>query len=423
MKAALYTLGCKVNQYESQVLAETLAEHGYEIVDPARPADVYIVNSCTVTSESDRKTRQIVRRLRRQNPQAVVLLTGCMPQAYPEAAAALDDADIVVGNRDNASIPDALARYFAAPERMLLTRQHRADDPFAPCQAHRFDGRTRAEIKIEDGCNRFCSYCAIPYARGRVRSKALGDIRTEAETLGKAGYREIVLVGINLSAYRDADADICDAVEAASQSSDVLRVRLGSLEPDHLTDDVLERLSQSEKLCPQFHISLQSGCDATLRRMNRHYTAAEYAVLCEKLRALFPDCTLTTDIMVGFPGETADDHAQSLRFAETIGFEKVHVFPYSPRSGTRAADMKDQIPKRVKEERAAEMIAATDRLRKTFLHAQIGKRVDVLIEDGCDGYTANYTPVHVEGACPPPGSFVRVQITGTQDERCVGHVL
>ena len=420
MKAAVYTLGCKVNQYESQVIAESLAAHGYEIVDASQQADVYIVNSCTVTSESDRKTRQVVRRLRRINPQAAVLLTGCMPQAYPDKANALTAADIVVGNRDNAKIPDILDRYFAEPQRLLLTEPHRAGDAFAPCCVHTFGGKTRAEIKIEDGCNRFCSYCAIPYARGRVRSKALDDIRAEAAALGEAGYCEIVLVGINLSAYRDGDADICDAVRAASEHKNVRRVRLGSLEPDHLTDDVLLRLSRCEKLCPQFHISLQSGCNATLRRMNRHYTAAEYADLCAKLRRLFPDCTLTTDIMVGFPCETEDDHRQSLRFAETIGFEKVHVFPYSPRSGTRAAAMDGQVPKAVKEQRAAEMIAATNEIRQTFLQLQIGRSVDVLVEDGREGYTANYTPVHIEGDCPPSGSMVWVQITGVHHGQCVG---
>ena len=420
MRAAVYTLGCKVNQYESQAIAEALALRGYTIVDPSEQADVYIVNSCTVTGESDRKTRQIVRRLRRQNPQAAVLLTGCLPQAYPDDANALTEADIVVGNRDNAKIPDILAQYFADPKRLLLTEPHRADDAFAPCQIRGFTGRTRAEIKIEDGCNRFCSYCAIPYARGRVRSKALEDIRVEAAALGVAGYREIVLVGINLSAYRDGEADLADAVEAASDNGHVRRVRLGSLEPDHLTDDVLTRLSRCGKLCPQFHISLQSGCDATLRRMNRHYTAAAYAELCQKLRRMFTDCTLTTDVMVGFPGETADDHAQSLRFVQDMGFEKVHVFPYSPREGTRAAEMEPQIPKRIKEQRAAEMLATADAVRQSFLRAQIGKTVDVLIEDGCEGYTANYVAVYVEGACPPTGCFAAVRITGVRDDRCVG---
>ena len=421
MKAALYTLGCKVNQYESQVMAEALAAHGYTITDASDSADVYVVNSCTVTSESDRKTRQIVRRLKRQNPDAAVVLTGCMPQAYPDAAEALCEADIVLGNRSNARLLEALDDYFAHRERLLLTRAHESGDPFVPCAIHSFYGRTRAEIKIEDGCNRFCAYCAIPYARGRVRSKKLADIRAEASALGSAGYAEIVLVGINLSAYADGEYDLCDAVRAASESDAVKRVRLGSLEPDHLTDSLIGRLSACEKLCPQFHISLQSGCDATLRRMNRHYSADEYRSLCRKLRERFPDCTLSTDVMVGFPGETQADHAASLALVREIGFEKTHVFPYSPRSGTRAADMPDQVPKAVKERRAAEMIAATDAIRAAYLRSRIGTCVQVLLEeDGC-GHTANYLPVRISGDCPASG-FVTVQITDADSETCIGAV-
>ncbi len=421
MKAALYTLGCKVNQYESQVMAEALAAHGYTITDASEQADVYIVNSCTVTSESDRKTRQIVRRLKRRNPDAAVVLTGCVPQAYPDAAAALPQADIVLGNRSNDRLIEALDTFFAKKERLLLTRAHESGDAFVPCAIHSFYGRTRAEIKIEDGCNRFCAYCAIPYARGRVRSKKLSDVRTEAAALADAGYAEIVLVGINLSAYADEGNDLCDAVLAASESPAVRRVRLGSLEPDHLTDDLLSRLAKCEKLCPQFHISLQSGCDSTLRRMNRHYTCGEYRDLCRNLRARFADCTLSTDIMVGFPGESEGDHAASLAFAEEIGFEKVHVFPYSPRKGTRAAEMPDQVPKAVKEQRAAEMIAATDAVRKAFLKSCIGKDVQILIEENGCGHTANYTPVQILGDCPASG-FVTVRVTDADGETCYGRV-
>lgn len=421
MKAALYTLGCKVNQYESQVMAEALAAHGYTIVDAAESADVYIVNSCTVTSESDRKTRQAVRRLKRQNPDAAVVLTGCMPQAYPDAAAALPEADVVLGNRSNDRLIEALDAFFADRQRQLLTRAHQSGDPFAPCAIHTFYGRTRAEIKIEDGCNRFCAYCAIPYARGRVRSKKLSDVRTEAAALGEAGFAEIVLVGINLSAYADGEYDLCDAVLAASESGAVRRVRLGSLEPDHLTDDLIARLSKCEKLCPHFHISLQSGCDETLRRMNRHYTADEYRALCRRLRAGFPDCTLSTDIMVGFPGEREADHAASLLFAEEIGFEKVHVFPYSPRSGTRAAEMPDQVPKAVKERRAAEMAGAAAAVRSAYLQSCIGRNMDVLVEENACGHTANYTPVQISGDCPSSG-IVTVRITGADNETCFGTV-
>ncbi|MBQ7541827.1 MAG: tRNA (N(6)-L-threonylcarbamoyladenosine(37)-C(2))-methylthiotransferase MtaB [Clostridia bacterium] len=421
MKAALYTLGCKVNQYESQVMAETLASHGYTIVEPTQTADVYIVNSCTVTSESDRKTRQIVRRLKRQNPDAALVLTGCMPQAYPQESAALREADIVLGNRSNDRLIAALDEYFRDRQRLLLTEAHRKDDAFAPCMIHSFYGRTRAEIKIEDGCNRFCTYCAIPYARGRVRSKPLADIRAEAAALGEAGYAEIVLVGINLSAYADGAYDLADAAAAAADSEKVRRVRLGSLEPDHMTDAMLQKLARCEKLCPQFHISLQSGCDRTLRHMNRHYSADEYRALCRKLRALFADCTLSTDIMVGFPGETPEDHAASLAFAREIGFEKAHIFPYSPRAGTRAADMPQQVPKAVKEERAAEMAQAMDEVRAQYLRSLIGRTVEVLVEEDKTGHTANYTSVRIEGDCPDAG-FVRVRITGADADRCVGCV-
>ncbi len=419
MKAALYTLGCKVNQYESQVMAEALAAAGYTIPDASEKADVYIVNSCTVTSESDRKTRQIVRRLKRQNPDAAVVLTGCMPQAYPDAAAALPEADVVLGNRSNDKLLEALNAFFARKERLLLTEAHQNGDPFVPCAIRTFYGRTRAEIKIEDGCNRFCAYCAIPYARGRVRSKKLEDVRAEAAALGSAGYAEIVLVGINLSAYADGGHDLCDAVLAASESESVRRVRLGSLEPDHLTDDLINRLAQCAKLCPQFHISLQSGCDSTLRRMNRHYTADEYRALCKKLRERFPGCTLSTDVMVGFPGETEEDHAASLAFAEEIGFEKAHVFPYSPRTGTRAADMPDQIPNAVKERRAADMIRAMTAVRGAYLKSCVGKDMQVLVEENGCGHTANYTPVRILGGCPDSG-FVTAHITGADEETCFG---
>lgn len=425
MKAAIYTLGCKVNQYESQVIAELLAEDGYELVEPTEIADVYIVNSCTVTSESDRKNRQIVRRLRRQNESAIVLLTGCMPQAYPKESAELTEADIILGNRDNHRIPEILRLYHQNPQRMLLTVEHKKDDAFAPCMVHHFYGRTRAEIKIEDGCNRFCSYCAIPYARGRVRSKPLEMIAAESNELATAGFNEIVLVGINLSAYSDNGNTICDAVNAASEPDNILRVRLGSLEPDHITDDVIEKLSANPKLCPQFHISLQSGCNKTLKAMNRHYTAEEYAELCTKLRSAFPDATLTTDLMVGFPGESEDDFRQSLEFAKKIGFEKVHVFPYSVRTGTRAAEMDNQIEKTVKEKRASIVSSEMNQIRLEFLKSQIGKSLEVLIEENKDnvheGYTKNYTPVQIIGECPNHG-IVRVIITDVQNDHCVGRI-
>ncbi|MBQ9552182.1 MAG: tRNA (N(6)-L-threonylcarbamoyladenosine(37)-C(2))-methylthiotransferase MtaB [Clostridia bacterium] len=427
MKAALYTLGCKVNQYETQVIGEALANAGFLLVPPGEEADVYIVNSCTVTAESDKKTRQAVRRFKRLHPDALVLLTGCMPQAYPQAAQALTQADIVTGNRSTDRILSLIHEYFEQKERLVRILPHEKEDAFLPCAITEFEERTRAILKIEDGCNRFCSYCVIPYARGRVRSKPLPDIRKEAETLAANGFREIVLVGINLSAYGiGTQQNICDAIEAVAAIDGVRRIRLGSLEPDHLTPEILDRMAACPKLCPQFHISLQSGCTATLKRMNRHYTAAEYAALCRELRARFTDCTLTTDVMVGFAGETEEEFEESLRFVKEIGFEKVHVFPYSPRAGTRAADFDGQIEKSVKEQRARRMIDETGTIRKEYLKKQVGRTVEVLAEtnepDGSSvGYTANYTPVRI-AANAVCGEFYRVRITGADSETCLGTI-
>lgn len=424
MKAAFYTLGCKVNQYETQTISEALVKHGFLIVPESEEADVYIINSCTVTAESDKKTRQAVRRFKRNHPDSVVVLTGCMPQAYPKAAEELLEADIVTGNRNNPKLPQMIVDFLESKRRSIDIAQHEKNEDFAMCSINSFDERTRAAIKIEDGCNRFCSYCIIPYARGRVRSKPLADIEKEAQALADNGYSEIVLVGINLSSYGlGTELTLVDAVNAASRPSAIKRVRLGSLEPDHMTSEMIDGLKAQPKLCPQFHISLQSGCTATLKRMNRHYTAEEYERICDDLRAAFEDCTITTDIMVGFAGETDEEFEESLKFAEKIGFEKVHVFPYSQRKGTRAAEFPDQIEKKVKEQRAKSMIELTAKIRKEFLKKQIGKTVEVLIETESNGsytgYTANYTPVRLNENVEC-GNFVKIKITAANDDDCEG---
>lgn len=422
MKIAFFTLGCKVNQYESQAMAERMVKCGYELVSPSEKADVYVINSCTVTAESDRKARQTVRRFKRKNPDSIVILTGCMPQAFPEDAEALKEADIVLGNKNNIRLPEFIERYFSCGQRVIEIETHETGDKFTGDNISGFEGRTRAIVKIEDGCNRFCSYCIIPYSRGRVRSKPIDELEAELRTLSDAGFIEIVLVGINLSSYgSDIGLNICDAVELAA-NMEFERIRLGSLEPDHITDDVIERLSKIEKFCPQFHISLQSGCDNTLKAMNRHYTSAEYKELCEKLRAAFSDTSITTDIMVGFPTESEDDFKDNVSFAKEIGFEKVHVFPYSPREGTRAAKM-EQIEKKIKEERSHIMIEETEKIRLAFLESQIGKEVEVLLETRhndsfTEGYTKNYTPVKVIGA-HPCGKLITAKITSVDGDFCI----
>ncbi|MBP9989418.1 MAG: tRNA (N(6)-L-threonylcarbamoyladenosine(37)-C(2))-methylthiotransferase MtaB [Ruminococcus sp.] len=425
MKIAFYTLGCKVNQYESQAMSEFMSDNGYNVVPANEKADIYVINSCTVTAESDRKTRQTVRRFKRNNPDSIIVLTGCMPQAFPKDAEILEQADIVMGNKNNHRLLELIEKYKASKERIICIEEHKTGDKFCGNIISGFDRRTRAIVKIEDGCNRFCSYCIIPYARGRVRSKPIDELKTELENLSNAGFSEIVLVGINLSAYgTDIGLSICDAVELAAQMS-FSRIRLGSLEPDHITDEVINRLSKIEKFCPQFHISLQSGCDNTLKAMNRHYTSAQYKELCLKLRNAFDDTTITTDIMVGFPTESEDDFKCSVEFAKKIGFEKVHVFPYSPREGTKAASM-IQLERSLKERRSRMMIEETEKIRTVFLENQIGKKTDVLFEtrksDGyIEGYTKNYTPVKVKAELTC-GEIRNVEIIGVDGDFCIGKI-
>lgn len=423
MKIAFYTLGCKVNQYESQAMSERMAANGFEVVSHDDEADVYVINSCTVTAESDRKTRQAVRKFKRNHPESIVVLTGCMPQAFPQDAEKLEQADIVLGNKNNFRLLELINKYFSCGQRIIDIEDHKTGDKFTGNVISGFDKRTRAIVKIEDGCNRFCSYCIIPYSRGRVRSKPIDELKEELCRLSNADYAEVVLVGINLSAYgSDIGLNICDAVELAAEMN-FHRIRLGSLEPDHITDEVIDRLSKIKKFCPQFHISLQSGCNNTLKAMNRHYTAEEYFELCQKLRSKFTDAAITTDIMVGFPTESEEDFAENVSFAQKVGFEKVHVFPYSPREGTKAAKM-TQIEKHIKEERSHYMIEKTEEIRHNFLKNQIGKIVEVLTETRhsngyVEGYTMNYTPIKIRGDLPC-GEIFKVKLTAVDGDFCVG---
>lgn len=416
MKAAFYTLGCKVNQYETEYMAEILKNAGMQIVSHNEDADYYIINSCTVTATADQKTRQNVRKFKRQHPNSVVILTGCMPQAFPEQASALNEADIVLSNKSNDDILDLINRYNVSHNRIVKIDKHQKGDEFTKCSIEHFSERIRAFVKIEDGCDRFCSYCIIPMSRGRVRSKSLDDLKDEIKMLGNNGIKEIVLVGINLSSYgKGEDFNIVDAVRICNEDENIRRVRLGSLEPDHITDEIIEGLAKYEKFCPQFHISLQSGCDKTLKDMNRHYTADEYRQLCKKLRATFDDATITTDIMVGFNDETEEDFNTSLQFAKEIGFEKVHTFPYSERQGTVASRKGDNVPKQEKERRASVMIEETNKIRHEYFNKLIGAKEVVLFENNLggntyQGYTKNYVPVRMESDTDIIGKEIEVTI-------------
>lgn len=429
MKVKFYTLGCKVNQYESQAISEALIRRGFEITTD-KNADIIIVNSCTVTASADQKTRQAVHRFRRNNPDAIVVLTGCMPQAYPEKSNELIEADIILGNKNNDTLPDLLCDFIENRSRLFSVSGHENGDPFRGDTISCFEERTRAYVKIQDGCNRFCSYCVIPYSRGRVRSKPLQALRSEVEALAGRGYNEVVLVGINLSSYgQDIGESFPAAVKLVNDVAGIERVRLGSLEPDHLTDEVIEKLSRCEKLCPQFHLSLQSGCDRTLKSMNRHYTADEFRRIARKLREVFTDCTLTTDVMVGFAGESEEDFAKSLDFVKEIGFEKVHVFPYSVRKGTRAEKLPGHLEKSVKEMRCRIMIEETEKLRREFFESQLGRVYTVIPEtvgkDGLvTGYTPNYIPVRFSPTEESASGCTKIKITGIGDgDFCTGEVI
>ena len=429
MKVKFVTLGCKVNQVESEAMREALLAAGFQEAAGGETADVVVVNSCTVTATSDQKARQALRREKKRNPGAVAVLTGCWPQAFPQEAQEFLEADVVLGTARRGDLVPRLLEYLSTKQRVVDIAPHQKGEKFEKLSISAMHGRTRAFVKIEDGCANFCSYCIVPYVRGRERSRPLEDIREEAARLGEAGYKEVVLTGINLPAYgKDLGGDLCDAVEAACAASGILRVRLGSLEPEQLTPPVIARLAAQEKLCPQFHLSLQSGCDETLRRMNRHYTAAEYRQIVGNLRKAFPNCAVTTDIMVGFAGETEEEFAKSLAFAKEIAFAKVHVFAYSRRPGTRAYDMPGQVPNREKERRSREMIAATLETQRAFFAAQTGRVEEVLFEQERDrnvyeGYTRNYTPVRVASAAPLQGQIRQVRLTQALEDFCLGELV
>lgn len=427
MKVQFYTLGCKVNQYESEAMGELFEKRGYTVVGEDEPADIVIINSCTVTAESNRKTRQTVRKARRKNSQAVIVLTGCMAQAFPDEAAKIVEADIVVGNKNEDKIPDLCERFIAERKAMHIFEEHETGEKITDFTVTGFSEHTRSYIKIEDGCNRFCSYCIIPYARGRVRSKSVGAIAAEAEGLSRSGYKEIVLVGINLSAYgQDTGAGLCDAVLAAAAPEGIERVRLGSLECDQISDDALLKLSEYKEFCPQFHLSLQSGCDRTLREMNRKYDTAFYRDLVERIRRIFPDASITTDIMVGFPGESDEDFKESCDFVRETGFARSHVFIYSEREGTPAARRHDAVDKSVRAERAHIMGDICRQCERDFLKAQCGKTEKVLFETESDGYwegyTGNYTRVKVKSAGDLEGKILPVVLTAANEDYCIGEL-
>ena len=403
MRVAIYTLGCKVNQYETQALERELVRRGHELAPFDSSAQVYVINTCTVTAVSDKKSRQVIRRARKENPAAVVAVCGCYAQTDPAAVEALG-VDLVAGTGDRMGFVDLLEQA-AAGKRAVAVDNAMARRTFEVLRPGGLEGRTRAMLKVEDGCVNFCAYCIIPYARGPVRSLTLDKAAEQASALAAQGYRELVLTGIEISSWgRDLPGrpPLADLVEAVCAAAPGARVRLGSLEPRTITPEFCRRTAALTNLCPHFHLSLQSGCDATLERMNRKYDTNRYYESVKLLREFFDRPGITTDLIVGFPGEDEEEFAQTLAFLEKCAFSAVHVFPYSRRRGTPAAAMDGQVPNGVKEQRARRAGELAGRLHRAWLESWAGETLEVLFEEERDGlwhgYAPNYAPVAV---CAP----------------------
>ena len=419
MKAALHNLGCKVNAYETEAMQQILEEAGYEIVPFSEYADVYVINTCSVTNMADRKSRQMLHRAKKQNPDAIVVGAGCYVQTK-EAQALVDESiDIVIGNNKKHELVPLLREYEASHRKTACVADiNHEKQAYEELSLSRTAEHTRAFIKVQDGCNQFCTYCIIPFARGRVRSRELSDVLQEIRTLAKSGYREVVLTGIHLSSYGvDNGESLLHLIEAVHELEGIERIRLGSLEPRIVTDAFAKRLSELPKICPHFHLSLQSGCDTVLSRMNRRYDTAEYEAGCALLRRYFEHPAITTDVIVGFPGETDEEFEMTERYLERIHFYEMHIFQYSRREGTKAAAMPDQVPEAVKKERSEKLLALGHKMSEEFRRYYLGRQVTALLEeeflyDGkryYTGYTKEYVKVAVETKKDLSNTFV----TGT----------
>lgn len=428
MKISFFTLGCKVNQYETETLKNLFFENGWTIVNNSDFADVYVINSCTVTSIGDKKARQSIHKFKVINPNSIIVITGCFPQAFPEKMKKLENVDIITGTANRSNLPSIVNQFLSDGKKIIDIQPHKQGDRFENLTIKKFSDRTRAFIKIQDGCNRYCSYCIIPKARGFIRSKPLNILQKELNILAENGYKEIVFVGINLSSY-GADLEntnIIDAVKTASNIDQIRRIRLGSIEPDLLTKDEILKLSKEKKFCPQFHLALQSGSDSVLKRMGRHYNTNLYRDLASYIFETFENPSITTDIMVGFPGETEDEFNESLKFIEEINFSRVHIFPYSIRQGTRAAKMPNQITKQEKQIRVQKMKNIAQKSNQKFMKNQINKIHEILYEtkegDVYTGYTKNYILVKTKSNSNLCSQIKYVKIRAREDTFCIGEL-
>lgn len=407
--AALHNLGCKVNSYETEAMQQLLEEAGYKIVPFHERADVYIINTCSVTNIADRKSRQMLHRAKKQNPEAVVVAAGCYVQAAAEELKADLAVDVIIGNNKKQDLVSILEEYFQDQNDSSHVIEINETHEYERLTIHKIADHTRAFLKVQDGCNQFCSYCIIPYTRGRVRSRRPEEVVAEVRELAAAGYREVVLTGIHLSSYgvdfkEEEKENLLSLIRQVHEVEGICRIRLGSLEPRIITEEFAKALSGLSKFCPHFHLSLQSGCDETLKRMNRHYTTEEYKRGCDILRRYFDHPAITTDVIVGFPGETEEEFSETKAFLEQIGFYEMHIFKYSRRAGTRADRMPDQVPEQVKSARSEALLALEKQMSRAYRESFLGKKKEVLLEEkteiGGQEYMIGHTMEYVKAVVP-----------------------
>ena len=425
----IQTLGCKVNQYESEAIEEIFESRGFERKE--NNADIYVINTCTVTNMSDRKSRQMISRARKDNPNAIIAVMGCYSQVKPEDVAKIEGVDIILGSRNKEEVVDLCEDMLQNKEAIDQVISVSEEKTFEDLQISNQTEMTRAYMKIQDGCNMYCSYCLIPYARGNVVSRPMESIVREAKRLAQNGFKEIVLTGIHVASYgKDFDEDISliNVIENVASVDGIERIRLSSMEPRHITKDFLERMKATGKACDHFHLSLQSGSDEVLKAMNRKYDTKIFKEKTDLIREVFPNAGLTTDIIVGFPGETEENHKETMDFVNEIKFAKTHLFKYSKRDGTRAAKMKDQVNGNIKKDRLKDLEAIEKANREAFLEKQIGKTLEVLFEEKSDmdgaksGYSTNYLRVNVKNPDLPSNEIYDVKIIGIENDELIGEI-
>ena len=428
-KVAFFTLGCKVNQYESNAMEKLFTDAGYIVAPFETAADVYVVNTCTVTSVGDKKSRNMLRRAKTYNPDAVIAAVGCLAQTAPEELAKIDCVDVIIGTNEKNNIVSACEQVLLEKKKITLVSDVSKIDFFEEMPLETFEGRQRAYVKIQEGCDRFCSYCIIPYARGAVRSRNEESILMEAKRLGEKGFSEIVLTGIHVASYgRNSDTSLGMLIEKINKIESVKRIRLSSIDPEAFTDDLIKILSENEKVCHHFHISLQSGSEVVLKKMNRRYSPQFYMEVLKKLRSAMPDVAITTDVITGFPYETKEEFEKSLDFVKEAEFAGVHVFPYSERKGTPAAKFKDVVPKAIRSERAHEMSEQASKLKYKFMEKFIGAQTTVLFEEMnksglYEGFTPNYIRVFAKGNENIAGKILPVILTGIKEDYMTAKIL